>query len=97
MAVTSKQVSVGTTATLIVTADTDGNNVFITMADTGSVYLGGPGVTISTGMLLEHPGGGGGGGSAIQPPLEIKLGAGEALYGVTGTGTEVVTVLITHF
>jgi hypothetical protein len=101
MAVTSKQVSVGTTATLIFTADTDGNNVFITMADTGSVYLGGPGVTISTGMLLEHPGGGGGGGggghSAIQPPLEIKLGAGEALYGVTGTGTEVVTVLITNF
>ena len=89
MAVTSNQVSVGTTATLIFTADTDGNTIYITMADSGNVHLGGPGVTTSTGMRMEH-------GSAMQP-IKIELGAGEALYGVTGTGTEVVTVLITNF
>jgi hypothetical protein len=89
MAVTSNQVSVGTTATLIFTADTDGNLIYLTMADSGNVHLGGAGVTTSTGMRIEH-------GSAMHP-IEIKLGAGEALYGVTGTGTEVVTVLITNF
>jgi len=89
MAVTSKQVSVGTTATEIFIADTDGNLIYLTMADSRNVHLGGAGVTTSTGMRVEH-------GSAMQP-IEIKLGAGEALYGVTGTGTEVVTVLITNF
>jgi hypothetical protein len=89
MAVTSNQVSVGTTATLIFTADTDGNLIYLTMADSGNVHLGGPGVTTSTGMRIEH--------SSGMQPIEIKLGAGEALYGVTGTGTEVVTVLITNW
>jgi hypothetical protein len=89
MAVTSKQVSVGTTATSIVTADTDGNTVFITMENAGNFYLGGPGVTTSTGMRMEHANG--------MVPMEIKLGAGEALYGVTASGTEVVTVLITNW
>jgi len=89
MAVTSKQVSVGTTATLIFTADTDGNLIYLTMADSGNIHVGGSGVTTSTGMRIEH-------GIGMQP-IEIKLGAGEALYGVTGTGTEVVTVLITNF
>jgi len=89
MAVTSNQVSVGTTATLIFTADTDGNLIYLTMADNGNVHLGGAGVTTSTGMRIEHATG--------MQPIEIKLGAGEALYGVTGTGTEVVTVLITNF
>jgi hypothetical protein len=89
MAVTSKQVSVGTTATEIFTADTDGNLIYLTMADTGNIHLGGPGVTTSTGMRVEHSNG--------MQPIEIKLGAGEALYGVTGTGTETVTVLITNW
>jgi hypothetical protein len=90
MAVTSKQVSVGTSATEIFTADTDGNLIYLTMADSGNIHLGGAGVTTSTGMRIEHGGGG-------MQPLEIKLGAGEALYGVTGTGTEVVTVLVTNW
>jgi hypothetical protein len=89
MAVTSKQVSVGTSATEIFTADTDGNLIYLTMADSGHIYVGGSGVTTSTGMRIEH-------GSAMQP-IEIKLVAGEALYGVTGTGTEVVTVLVTNW
>jgi hypothetical protein len=89
MAVTSKQVSVGTTATEIFTADTDGNLIYITMEDSGHFYIGGPGVTTSTGMRMEHSNG--------MHGMEIKLGAGEALYGVTESGTEVVTVLITNW
>jgi hypothetical protein len=89
MAVTSKQVSVGTSATEIFTADTDGNLIYLTMADNGNIYLGGAGVTTSIGMRIEHATG--------MQPIEIKLGAGEALYGVTGTGTEVVTVLVTNW
>lgn len=89
MAVTSKQVSVGTSATEIFTADTDGNLIYLTMADNGNIHLGGAGVTTSIGMRIEHANG--------MQPIEIKLGAGEALYGVTGTGTEVVTVLVTNW
>ena len=89
MAVTSKQVSVGTSATEIFTADTDGNLIYLTMADNGNIHVGGAGVTTSTGMRIEHSNG--------MQPIEIKLGAGEALYGVTGTGTEVVTVLVTNW
>lgn len=88
MAFTSKQVTVGTTAVSIFTGDTDGNLIYLTLVDNGHIYLGGPGVTTSNGMKLEHLAG--------MAPAEIKVGAGEALYGISDN-SEVVTVLITNW
>jgi hypothetical protein len=89
MAVTSKQVSVGTTAVSLFTADTDGNTVYITFENAGYIYLGGPGVTTSTGMRIEH--------AAGVNPVKIELGADEALWAIGAVGTEVITVLATNF
>lgn len=81
--ITSAQVSVGTTATLLVTADTDGCHVFV-HNKTGTVaYLGGDDVTSSNGMGIDSGAG----------PVEITLPANAKLYGITNSGTVTVQVL----
>lgn len=79
------QVSVGTGATLIAAARTGAvgtGRVSITVTNTSTtpVYLGGSGVTTSTGQLL--PG-------ILGASVTINTTA--AVYGIVGTGTETVT------
>lgn len=87
MAVTSAQVSVGTTATLLTsTTDTDanpGNEIIVANPVGGTdTYLGGPGVTTGTGLLLT-------GGSSIA----LQVNPGDALYGVVAASTNTLHVL----
>lgn len=81
--VSSAQVSVGTSATLLVTADTDGCQLLI-HNKTGTVaYLGGADVTASTGMGIDSGAG----------PVPLTLPANAKLYGITSSGSVTVQVL----
>ena len=80
----SAQVSVGTTATLVVDADNINRTVLLHALSNTAVYYGGAGVTTSTGFLHEKDDG----------PLEIMVPINEKLYGVVSTGTETVSVLM---
>ena len=89
MAVLHERVTVGTTATLLAQAgtDRDGINVMIQSAKGGSteVYVGGTGVTTSSYGHLIDP----------DEHFDVHLASGEALYGITSAGTQVVNVLKT--
>lgn len=78
MAVTSNQVTCTTAATLIVPSDTDGASVVVKNTGDRKVYLGPAGVTSGTGFELSSTG---------TVTLEIFLGPGEALYGITASGS----------
>lgn len=88
MAVTSAQVSVGTTATELSAADTDtrlGQTLIVKNASAATaVFLGGSGVTTSTGLSL-----------AAAATVTVELGQGEELYGIVAAATETVHVLRT--
>lgn len=88
MAVGSAQVTVSTTAVKLSVAEADsrtGESVAITNTDASvTVYVGGAAVTASTGFPLLA------GGS-----LSVDLDGGEALYGVTASGSVTVGVLRT--
>lgn len=81
--VSSTQVTVTTTATLLVQADTDGCRVFIHHTGGGSVWLGGDDVTTGNGFNLANADG----------FIELALPANAKLYGRASTGTEAVQVL----
>jgi hypothetical protein len=98
MAVSSSQVSVGTSATLVASGEirdsiyppghpTEENRTVSVRikrpAGTTDVYIGGPGVTTASGYLW--------GGS--EAPLDLILEPGEVLYAVVATGTQAVHVL----
>lgn len=83
MAVTSAQVSVGTTATALNTAGTSGQRLVVSNAGTNDVLLGPSGVTTVTGLAL----------AATDGPIVIELAPGEVLFGIVATGTETVQVL----
>lgn len=89
MAVLHERVTVGTTATLIAEASSnrDGMDVMIQSAKGGSteVYLGGTGVTTSSYGHLIDP----------DEHFDIHLAAGEKLYAIVTSGTQVVNVLKT--
>jgi hypothetical protein len=89
MAVLHARVSVGTTATLLAQAgtDRDGINVMIQSAKGGSteVFIGGVGVTAASYGHLIDP----------DEHFDIHLASGEALYGITSAGTQVINVLRT--
>lgn len=77
MALAASQVSVTTTATPLEQSDADGISVLVRNTHaTTSVFLGGVGVTTTTGYELLA------GGAA-----SINLFPGETLYGVAATGT----------
>lgn len=78
----TNQVSVGTTATLILPSRANRTQVTIVQHGTTQVFLGIAGVTITTGSLLP-----GVAGSSYTIP------GGSALYGVVGTGTDTVSFL----
>lgn len=83
MAVSSGQVSVGTSATSIVSAS-NGASVRVRNAGSAAVFLGPSGVTTSNGYELAA-------GSAVDLVLE----AGEEVFGIVATGSETVHFLST--
>ena len=82
MALASVQKSINaSTPTLIVQADADGCIVYLHTQVT--IWLGGATVSSSTGMRLDSAAG----------PLEIRLQPNDALYAVSNSGTQTITVM----
>lgn len=82
MAVASVQKSINaSTPTLIVQADTDGCIVYLHTQVT--IWLGGATVSSSTGMRLDSAAG----------PQEFRLQPNDALYAVSNSGTQTITVM----
>jgi len=92
MAVGSGQISVaGTPATLLASAPQasppNATQYVLLAADANfDVYLGGTGVTTSTGFKFA---------AATTAPLPLALYPGDALYGVTSGSTATIGVLVT--
>jgi hypothetical protein len=80
----STQTSVGTTATLIISASTVNRVALIHSISNTTIYLGASNVTTSTGFIFEKDDG----------ALSVTVPAGETLYGIVSTGTETVSVLL---
>lgn len=78
--VATGQVSIGATATLIAAARPGRSSVTIVNGGTTDVFIGGSGVTTTTGMLL----------SGTKGQL-ITIPTSGAVYGVVATGTESVS------
>ena len=79
---TSAQVSVGTTATVLVAATGFDQTVWLHNSGGGTVYLGDSGVTTSNGYKLDN-----------GDKMQLLVGDHEGLYGVTASGTNTVGVL----
>lgn len=77
---TPAQVSVGATATLIAALRSGRNSITVENTGTTAIYLGGSGVTTSTGVLLPGVLG-----------ASITLNYSGALYGITTTGSQTVS------
>ena len=80
----STQTSVGTTATLLISASTVNRVALIHAISNTTIYLGASTVTTSNGFIFEKDDG----------ALSVTLPAGETLYGIVSTGTETVSVLL---
>lgn len=80
--ISSAQVTVGTTPTLLVQADTDGCRVLIHKVQAHTIYLGADNVTTSNGFLFDHDG-----------TVDISLPANAKLYACCTSGTETAYVL----
>ena len=78
----SAQISVGTTATLLVAANIMDQTVQLHNLGGGAVYLGNASVTTSNGYKMDN-----------TDKLQIPLGDNEALYAITASGTHTVAVL----
>ena len=74
------QVSVSTTATLLVAADPHDQTVLLHTAS-GACYLGNASVTSSTGFKIDN-----------NTEVSLPLGDYEALYAITSSGTDTVYV-----
>lgn len=79
---TSSQISVTTTATVLVAATAFDQSVWLHNSGGGIVFLGGADVTPSNGYKLDN-------GDKVQ----LMVGDHEALYAITSSGTNVVAVL----
>lgn len=78
----SAQVTVNTTATILVAATGFDQTAWLHNSGGGVVYIGGSNVTTTNGYKLDN-----------GDKMELPVGDHEALYGVTATGTNVVCVL----
>jgi hypothetical protein len=78
----SAQISVGTTATLLVAANIMDQTVQLHNLGGGAVYLGNASVTTSNGYKMDN-----------TDKLQIPVGDNEALYAITASGTNTVAVL----
>lgn len=84
MAIKSSQVATNSsTATLLVTADSDGCRVTVHNKTGTVVYLGGATVTSSTGMGIDSGAG----------PVSFLLQAGDKLYGISASSTPTIQIL----
>ena len=82
MGVSSSAVTVAATATLLVKADGDGDEIVVTNVGTEIVYVGAAAVATTDGFPLASGG-----------ALSFKLAAGSSVYGIVSTGTEPVRVM----
>jgi|TARA_R110000822_G_scaffold184688_2_gene323996 hypothetical protein len=80
----STRTTVGTTATLLIDSDTTHRTAVVHAISNTTVYLGASDVTSSTGFIFEKDDG----------AISLTIPAGEKLYAVVATGTEVVTCLL---
>jgi hypothetical protein len=78
---TSAQVTVTTTATLLVAASTFDQTVWIHNSS-GALYIGGSNVTTANGYKLD-----------TDDKMELPVGDNEGLYGIVASGTNTVFVL----
>jgi hypothetical protein len=81
MTIFSTQYTITATATLIVAADNAAEEIHI-HATSGAFYIGGSDVTASNGYLLDHK------------DKVVVQNHGNALYGITSTGTQAAGVLV---
>lgn len=79
----SSNKAVTTTRSVVVAASPNWRTVLIHVLGAGTVYLGGSDVTSSNGLLTEK--------NAV--PLQVEIPANEALYAVTGSGSENLRIL----
>ena len=79
---TSSQITVNTTATVLVAQTGFDQTVWLHNSGGGVVYIGASNVTTANGYKLDN-----------GDKMELPVGDHEALYGVTATGTNVVCVL----
>ena len=79
---TSAQVTVTTTATLLVAANIMDQTVWLHNSGGGIVYIGGPNVSTVNGYKLDN-------GDKMQLPV----GDNEGLYGITASSSHIVAVL----
>jgi hypothetical protein len=78
----SAQISVGTTATIIVPASIFHQTVNLHHLGGGAMYLGNANVTTANGYKFDN-----------GDKLTVMVGDQEALYGITASGTQTVAVL----
>jgi len=79
---TSAQVTVTTTATLLVAANIMDQTVLLHNLGGGGVYLGDANVTTSNGYKLDN-----------GDKLQVPVGDHEGLYGIAASGTHTIAVL----
>lgn len=79
---TSAQVTVNATPTVLVAATAFDQTVYLHNFGGGVVYLGDANVTTANGYKMDN-----------SDKLTLMVGDHEALYGVTASGTNVVSVL----
>lgn len=83
MAVTTGHIAVNSTASKIVTSDSDGCRVLLHTIGNTDVFIGTSAVTTSTGLLLDKD----------AAAVEIRLRPGDELWAVCAT-TETLTYMI---
>ena len=86
MAISSKQVSCTTTPAVAYTADNDGCMLYVHHAGGGVIWLGGSDLTTSNGLSID----------SAADVVAIRLTAGDVLYARSGTGTEVLQILVVN-
>ena len=79
---TSAQISVTTTATIIVPASNFDQTANLHNLGGGAMYLGGANVTTANGYKFDN-----------GDKLTVTVGDHEALYGITASGTQTIAVL----
>ena len=79
---TSAQITVTTTATLLVAANIMDQTVLLHNLGGGSVYLGDANVTSANGYKLDN-----------GDKLQVPVGDHEGLYGIAASGTHTIAVL----
>jgi len=79
---TSAQITVTTTATIIVPANDFDQTANLHNLGGGAIYLGGANVTTANGYKFDN-----------GDKLTVTVGDHEALYGITASGTQTIAVL----